>query len=652
MEGTTMAKIQTGADVKSQFKPLSEADIQSYTDDANFRKGYDPYLQQAIVKPTLSESVLRAVYQGSSESMYRVEATLLPAGDKSAHKVVSAGCSCPRGGFCKHLVALLLTWVHQPERFAVRSRLMGRLDEKSREELLALLEQLVQRQPDIEPMIELLIELPLASPAQVKNRPGRGKERTVGPSTIASQVDSAFYNAGEGWGAASRVAADLEQLCGIGKSFAEGGEWANAQVVYATLAEESIIQYEGLHDEGQVSWILGQCAAGLLACLDAQRTLPKREQLDAEDREELLTILFALWKFGDKYGGIGVDVAGAVAANATARERKRVEAWLREEMRPEQDPSSTWHNRGVVDFVVKLKQAEHSSDEDVLEEYRKAGLYKELAEKFLQFGRTNEALGAARAHLTEPRDVTWFAEQLLKLDETWREQAQAFVEMRLGELEPALQGKSQDFTSAYTVDTYRRWLSEKYLLFGKAKHALDMELARFQANPNNTTYGSVRSTALVAGQPEEVWPGLRPQLIRTLEQQSRWGALVSIYLDEGEVGQALAALAEMERAPRTELYGYGYHAEAASSSYQAQVAQAAEEQYPDEAIRLYKSVVQRLIDGRGRENYQQAAGYLTRVRRVFQKQGHEAEWQAYISNLRNSNKSLRALKEELDKRGL
>ena len=35
-----MAKIQTGADVKSQFKPLSEADIQAYSDDASFRKGY------------------------------------------------------------------------------------------------------------------------------------------------------------------------------------------------------------------------------------------------------------------------------------------------------------------------------------------------------------------------------------------------------------------------------------------------------------------------------------------------------------------------------------------------------------------------------------------------------------------------------------
>ncbi|TME64489.1 MAG: hypothetical protein E6I59_06750 [Chloroflexi bacterium] len=647
-----MAKIHTGADVKRQFKPLSEADIQAYSDEASFQKGYDYYLHHAIIEPTLSESVLRAFYHGSSGSLYRVEVTLLPADDKSAHKLVSAGCSCPQAGICKHLVALLLTWLHQPERFVVRSRLMGRLSEKSREELLALLDQLVQRQPDIEPMVELLVELPLAIPAQEKNRPGRGKERTVDPSTIESQVASAFYHAGEGWGAASRVAAELDRLCDIGKSFAEAGEWANAQVVYATIAEETIIQYEGLHDEGQVSWILGVCAAGLVACLNAQSTLPKREQLDAEEREELLTTLFDLWKFGDNYGGIGVDVAGAIAGNATARERKWVEAWVREEMRPGQDSSSTWRNRSVVDFVVKLKQAEHASEEDVLKEYRHAGLYKELAERLLQLGRENEALDVAQAHLTEPMEVTWFAEQLLKLGEAWREQALAFVETRLNELKPALQGKSQDFTSAYTVDTYRRWLSEKYLLYGKAKQALDMELARFQASPDHTTYRSVRSAAQAADQPEEVWSGLRPQLIRTLEQQGRWGALVTIYLDEGEVGQALAALAEMERAPRTSLYGYGYRAEGAPSHYQAQVAEAAEESYPDEAIRLYKSVVQRLIDGRGRENYQQATGYLARIRRLYQKQGREPEWQAYMATLRNSNKSLRALKEELDKRDL
>src|SRR6266516_3055161 len=304
-----MAKVQTGRDVKSQFKTLSEADIQAHTDDASFRKGYDYYLHHAIVEPTLSETVLRAFCHGSSGSPSRVEVTLLPAGDKSAHKLVSAGCTCPRGGFCKHLVALLLIWLHQPERFVVRTGLMGRLSEKSREELLNLLEQLVQRQPDIEPLVELLIELPLATTTQETKRSGRGRAPTLDPSTIRSQVASAFYNAGEGWGAAGRVAAELDPLCDIGKSFAEAGEWANAQVVYATLAEETVIQYEELHDEGQVSWILSKCAAGLVECLNAQPTLPRSERLEAEEREELLTTLFDLWKFGHNYGGIGVDIS-------------------------------------------------------------------------------------------------------------------------------------------------------------------------------------------------------------------------------------------------------------------------------------------------------------------------------------------------------
>src|SRR6266446_10595788 len=337
---------------------------------------------------------------------------------------------------------------------AVRSGIVGRLSEKNHAELLALLEQLVQRQPDIEPLIELLIELPLATTTKERRRPGKGRERTLDPSPIRSQVASAFYNAGKGWGAASRVAAELEQLYDIGENFAEAGEWANAQVVYATIAEETVMQYEEVHDEGQVSWVLGKCAAGLVECLERQSASPQDEQLDTEVREELLTALFDLWKFGYNYGGIEVNVAGAMAESITEYERKMVESWLREEMRSGQDFSSQWHNRSIVNFLATLKQAEHFSDEDLLEEYRKVGLYKELAEKLLQLGRENEALGVVQANLTESRDVTWFAEQLLKSGEAWQERALAFVEMRLNEVKPAVQGKSQDFTSVHTVDTY------------------------------------------------------------------------------------------------------------------------------------------------------------------------------------------------------
>jgi hypothetical protein len=89
-----MAKVHTGADVKNQFEPLSEADLQASCDEASFQKGYDYYLHHAIVEPTLKESVLRAFCHGSGLSPYRVEATLLPAAENGAHKLASAACSC------------------------------------------------------------------------------------------------------------------------------------------------------------------------------------------------------------------------------------------------------------------------------------------------------------------------------------------------------------------------------------------------------------------------------------------------------------------------------------------------------------------------------------------------------------------------------
>src|SRR5260370_32667599 len=88
--------------------------------------------------------------------------------------------------------------------------------------------------------------------------------------------------------------------------------------MYATIAEETVMQYEEIHDEGQVSWVLGKCAAGLVEGLEGQSTLPQDEQLDTEAREELLTALFDLWKFGYNYGGVRVGDAGGDLEARTA----------------------------------------------------------------------------------------------------------------------------------------------------------------------------------------------------------------------------------------------------------------------------------------------------------------------------------------------
>jgi len=529
-----------------------------------------------------------------------------------------------------------------------RAQLMGRLGTKSREELLALLEHLMQRQPEVASLIEVLTELPLVKTGQEK-QPCSGRAPTLDPSAIRRQVDVAFDDAGEDWEAVSSAAANVEHLSAIGNDFAEAGDWANAQIVYATLAEEILLRYEDLQDEGDLSGILSTCATGLVACLQAQARLVSTERLDSLPREELLTTLFDLWMFDSHYGGIEEDIAGTIAQHATARERKDIESRLRAELNPGQDVSSKWRNRSLVGFLATLKQAEHCSDDEILEEYRQVGLHKERAEKLLQLGRQEDALAVARAELTEPGDVTWFAEQLISSDQLWQDQALAFVEIRLDGVKAAVQGRSQDVTSTRAAEVYQRWLGEKYLLYGKLQQALDIELVRFQANPEHSTYRCVRAAATASGQLEDLWPDLHPQLIQTLEQRGRWGALINLYLDEKEIGQALAALASLQRTPGS---AYGSSLYSPGGDYQTRVAQAAEESYPNEAIRLYTPVVQRLIDVRGRENYQRVAGYLVRVKRLYQQQGQDAAWETYITNLRNSHKSLRALKEELDKKGL
>jgi uncharacterized Zn finger protein len=291
------------------------------------------------------------------------------------------------------------------------------------------------------------------------------------------------------------------------------------------------------------------------------------------------------------------------------------------------------------------------SNEDLIEEYRQAGLYKDVTEKMLQLGRVDEALHVAKERLTDPLEVTWFAEQLVA-DEARREQALELVLDKLNGLEQAMRGKSPDYTAIQGVETYRSWLEKKYSAYNKAEQALNMALARFQASPSETTYNSVQSTSRLAGQPETLWFTLRPDLLATLEKQGKWGELIGIYLREAEITQALAALEQMERTSNTPHYGYGYSTHFAPEKYQIQVAKAAEEPYPDQAIQLYKRMVERLIHTRGRENYQQAAGYLTQVKLLYEKQEHKADWNTYITNLRNNNKSLRALKEELQKRGL
>jgi hypothetical protein len=92
---------------------------------------------------------------------------------------------------------------------------------------------------------------------------------------------------------------------------------------------------------------------GLALCLDAQRDLPADDQLSVTSREELLTSLYDIWKFGQDYGGIDTGIVGTIMRDVTKDERKMVERWLQQEI---QSGVSNWQKQHLIGFLEKLKE--------------------------------------------------------------------------------------------------------------------------------------------------------------------------------------------------------------------------------------------------------------------------------------------------------
>jgi len=135
------------------------------------------------------------------------------------------------------------------------------------------------------------------------------------------------------------------------------------------------------------------------------------------------------------------------------------------------------------------------------------------------------------------------------------------------------------------------------------------------------------------------WEQVRPMLLAHLTKAKDYAPLTEIYLLEKEIDAVLESVEKVKYAWST----WGHE------TLSIQVAKAAR---PEAALRIYQTTVDQLINSRGRDNYKTAAHYLKRMRPLFQHLNQPDTWEALIAQLREKNRALRALKEELDKAGL
>src|SRR4051812_36916687 len=110
---------------------LSEATIRAHSAPESYSRGQSYYEHGAVSNLALRGNLLQGDVEGSQYTPYRVRVTFDQGG------VTSATCTCPydRGGWCKHIIAVLLACLYQGNRIETRPELATLLADLDRAQL-------------------------------------------------------------------------------------------------------------------------------------------------------------------------------------------------------------------------------------------------------------------------------------------------------------------------------------------------------------------------------------------------------------------------------------------------------------------------------------------------------------------------------------
>ena len=123
---------------------LNLEEIRKLFSATTYGRGMEYYTQNMIHSAVLMESGLKARCHGSMGYSYFLDVTCEPSPNETT-TIKSVRCSCPQGGCCKHIAALLLTWYHNPGIFKKQSDLATFLAKQKKQDLIALIFKLCNK---------------------------------------------------------------------------------------------------------------------------------------------------------------------------------------------------------------------------------------------------------------------------------------------------------------------------------------------------------------------------------------------------------------------------------------------------------------------------------------------------------------------------
>jgi uncharacterized Zn finger protein len=526
-------------------------------------------------------------------------------------EVEAALCTCQYSGTgdCKHIVAVLLTYLNTPEQFEERAPIETILAERSHEQLIALIRQMIALHPDLEALIE---------------RPVPGQQSGAEPintDAFRRELRRAFHAHYE-WDDHTAEEA-IYSVADTARRFELAGDWRSAAAIYRTILTEGLAEdVAAIDDEGEFVIALDSVVEAVAACLEHDAIAH-----DDAERRVLLDQLLDVFIWNVDEGGIGLGeivLPEALLAHAEPEDlpalRERIQAAQR---RAAHQVYAEWHVEAYESLLVHLDAIDNTDPEVTLQRLRDLELYDLLAGKLLELGRGEEAVAVVVEYITDPHGRLRILPALSEAG-----QDAAAIQLAVATLTDRYDGNL-----AY-------WLGQRYTARGDRQALLDLRLLCMQQQPSEQSYTELKQAAAALG----VWKEVRPEVIRRLKESKQLDILTRVYLHDEDWDAAWDTLSRMPQ--RTTMGGF------APVALDLEVAERSRHARPERAIPVYVDHARNQIAQRTRGHYAQAAEYVTVVRDLYLELGDEEAWLSLIEGIRAEFPRLRALQDELNQAGL
>ena len=571
---------------------ITESALKSLSSPESYARGYKLYQSNAVFDTFRQGDLLIGKCEGSSAPFYQIHVQLDEGG------IQEASCTCPYdwGGYCKHIIALVLTYIHNPDTFIEQKNIEELLGQLDKGDLVHLITKMVDQSPDLYSWLQTAIPAVSAKsqPAQQRNKRKTEVSKTAYKRQIQSILHSLQgYRMSEAYWMMGGMVDQLNHVRDTAYDFLEAEDAQGALVILTTLLTEVGRSFEQFDDsDGELGGFFSELALPLVeAILSAD--------LSKTDRRNLFNELEPVIKELSAYGIDDLDVILA-ALNL---------GWSEEVLDDQED----YDYDETILTEAKLNILERQNR---VEEYLKlcleVGEYRRYILKQIEVGDFEKAKEVAWKTLTQASDALVIAKALRDA----------------GHLPDALHLAEKGLDLDGSKHALGAWLGPIEESQGQIDKAIQAYQVAFTSLPSLELYSILKKLSGAN------WENLRLILMQVLQVSHRTDVLVDVYLSEEEWDKAISI------ADKAGEWNY---------SLIQKVVDAVLPFRPDWVIQASRKQAEGLIAKTQSKYYAIAASWLAKMKQAYLASGRKEEWSSYLDELKNTYSRRPALQAELRK---